>query len=235
MGVEQVVASMMDHNQQRARDLGGYTSRRHYHLDYNGIFGSRHADMVVDVVYHSPNDKEFSVVSETGSKWICKHVLRRLMEAEQESSQSGEKEKTEISPANYYFRLVGTETGSDGTPYYVLQADPKTDRTYLFRGKVWVEGRDFAVAKIEGVPAKNPSAWTKQSDFTHQYQCLDGFWLPAKNDTLTQLHLIGKSHLTIDYTDYQVTRAATASVIPADGPVLRGESGHQDGSGAGTN
>ena len=62
-----------------------------------------------------------------------------------------------------------------------------------------------------------------------------GFWLPAKNDTLTQLHLIGKSHLTIDYTDYQVTRAATASVIPADGPVLRGESGHQDGSGAGTN
>jgi hypothetical protein len=102
------------------------------------------------------------------------------------------------------------ETGADGTPYYVLRAEPKTENTYLFRGKVWVEGRDFAVARIEGEPAKNPSRWTKQSDFHHEYVRLDGFWLPAKNDTLTQLHLLGQSHLTIEYKDYQVMRAESA-------------------------
>ncbi|HUJ39105.1 MAG TPA: hypothetical protein VLW54_01055 [Candidatus Acidoferrales bacterium] len=225
LDTDQVVARMVARNQDRARELGGYSSRRHYHLDYNGILGSRQADMVVDVLYHSPNDKEFSVISQSGSKWICNHVLRRLMQAEQESTQSAEKQKTEISPGNYDFQLLYTETGSDGTVYYVLHAEPKSDSTYLFRGKVWIEGRDFAVARIEGEPAKNPSRWTKQSDFTHQYQCLDGFWLPAKNDTLTQLHLLGRSHLTIDYTDYQVTRAETASANPLGASLLPAEPG----------
>jgi len=226
---QQVVERMVARNHQRARELGGYTSRRHYHLDYNGILGAHQADMVVDVLFHSPNDKEFKLVSQSGSKWICNHVLRRLMQAEQESTQAGEKEKAEISPANYDFRLVNTETGPDGTPYYIFQAQPKTESTYLFRGKVWVEGRDFAVARIEGEPAKNPSRWTKQSDFTHQYQCLDGFWLPARNDTLTQLHLLGRSHLTIDYMDYQVKRAESASGDPAGNSVIRGNQGRVNG------
>ncbi len=207
----QVVARMVARNRERARELEGYRSRRHYHLDYNGVLGSRQADMVVDVLYHSPNEKDFEVVSESGSKWICNHVLRRLMQVEKENSQPGARERTEINPANYDFTFVGVETAADGTPYYVLEAEPKTESTYLFRGKVWVEGRDFAVARIEGEPAKNPSRWTKQSDFSHEYVQLDGFWLPAKNDTLTQLHLLGQSHLTIEYGDYRVRRAEGTS------------------------
>jgi hypothetical protein len=207
----QVVARMVARNQQRARELEGYRSRRHYHLDYTGVLGSRQADMVVDVLYHSPSEKQFSVVSESGSKWICNHVLRRLMQVEQENAQPGARARTEINPANYNFTLLRIDLGADGTPYYVLQAEPRTENTYLFRGKVWVEGRDFAVARIEGEPARNPSRWTKQSDFHHEYERLDGFWLPAKNDTLTQLHLLGQSHLTIEYKDYQVTRAEGAN------------------------
>jgi len=208
---EQVVARMVARNQERARELEGYRSRRHYHLDYNGILGSRQADMVVDVLYHSPSEKDFEVVSESGSKWICNHVLRRLMEVEKENALPGARERAEINPANYDFRLLGRETGADGTPFYVLDAEPKTENTYLFRGKVWVEGRDFAVARIEGEPAKNPSRWTKQSDFHHEYLRLDGIWLPAKNDTITQLRFFGQSHLTIEYKDYQVTRTGGPS------------------------
>jgi hypothetical protein len=208
---EQIVVRMVARNRERARALDGYRSRRHYHLDYSGLLGARQADMVVDVLYRSPSEKQFAVVSESGSKWICNHVLRRLMQVEQENAQPRARARTEINPANYNFRLLSVETGQDGTPYYVLQAEPKTENTYLFRGKVWVEGRDFAVARIEGEPAKNPSRWTKQSDFKHEYQCLEGFWLPARNDTLTQLHLLGQSHLTIDYTDYRVTRAEGAA------------------------
>jgi hypothetical protein len=219
----QIVARMVARNQERARALEGYRSRRHYHLDYNGLLGSRQADMVVDVLYHSPNEKEFSVVSESGSKWICRHVLQRLMQVEQENARPEARQRTEINPENYDFRLLRVETGADGTPFYVLQAEPRTESPYLFRGTVWVEGRDFAVARIEGEPAKNPSRWTKQSDFKHEYLCLDGFWLPAKNVTLTQLHLLGHSHLTIEYKDYQVMRAEGASANPASSSLLRGE------------
>jgi hypothetical protein len=210
----QVVARMVAHNQERARALESYRSRRHYHLDYTGMLGSRQADMVVDVLYHSPDNKEFTVVSESGSKWICNHVLRRLMQVEQENAHTGVRERTEINPENYSFTLLNVETTPEGGSYYVLQAEPKTDNTYLFRGKVWVDGRDFAVARIEGEPAKNPSRWTKQSDFRHD-QSHEGFWLPAHNDTLTQLHLFGQSHLVIEYTDYQVTRAGDSTKPPA--------------------
>jgi len=207
----QVVTRMVAHNQERARTLDGYRSRRHYHLDYSGMLGSRQADMVVDVYYRSPSEKDFQVVSESGSKWICNHVLRRLMEVEKENTQPAAHERTEISPENYTFTLLTTERALDGTLYYVLQAEPRSENSYLFRGKLWVEGHDFAVARIEGEPAKNPSRWTKQSDFHHVYVRLDGFWLPAKNDTLTQLHLLGHSHLTIEYRDYHVTRAQAVS------------------------
>jgi hypothetical protein len=165
----------------------------------------------VDVVYRSPDEKEFTVVSESGSKWICNHILRRLMQVEQENAHA--RQRTEIDPENYSFRLLNTETSPEGTSYYVLEAEPKTDNIYLFRGKVWVEARDFAVARIEGEPAKNPSRWTKQSDFRHDYLSQDGFWLPTRNDTTTQLHLLGQSHLVIEYTGSQVTRAGGAAVM----------------------
>jgi hypothetical protein len=207
LGSDQVVAQMVAHNRERARALEAYRSRRHYHLDYSGVFGARQADMVVEVLYHSPGEKEFAVISESGSKWICNHVLRRLMQVEQENARAGTRERTEINPENYSFHLSGVESATGGSTYYVLQAEPRTENSYLFRGKVWVEGRDFAVARIEGEPAKNPSRWTKQSDFRHEYQCLDGFWLPARNDTVTQLHLLGQSHLIIEYMDYNLTRA----------------------------
>jgi hypothetical protein len=211
---DQVVARMVSRNRQRAGALEGYRGRRHYHLDYTGLFGARQADMVVEVLYHSPDDKEFNVISESGSKWICNHVLRRLMQVEQENARRGARERTEINPENYSFELTAVENTAEGATYYVLQAEPKTASAYLFRGKVWVEGRDFAVARIEGEPARNPSRWTKQSDFRHEYQCLDGFWLPARNDTVTQLHLLGQSHLTIEYTDYELTRAEGSAQSP---------------------
>jgi len=206
---------MVVHNRQRAQALESYRSRRHYHLDYTGVLGSRQADMVVDVLYRSPDQKEFAVVSESGSKWICNHVLRRLMQVEQENARAGARERTEINAENYSFTLLSTETSAEGATYYVMQADPKTENTYLFRGKVWVESRDFAVARIEGEPAKNPSRWTKQSDFRHDYHSEEGFWLPARNDTTTQLHLLGQSHLVIEYSGYQVTRTASESPAPA--------------------
>jgi len=212
---DEIVARMVSRNLERARSLEGYRGRRHYHLDYTGLLGSRQADMVVEVLYHSPDEKEFTVISESGSKWICTHVLRRLMQVEQENARAGARARTEINPENYNFQLQGVETAPDGTTLYVLQAEPRTDNTYLFRGKVWVEGRDFAVARIEGAPAKNPSRWTKQSDFRHDYERLEGFWLPARNDTLTQLHLLGQSHLVIEYMDYQVTRAGGSDTSPA--------------------
>jgi hypothetical protein len=53
---------------------------------------------------------------------------------------------------------VGYEpTGMGGQ--YVLRVSPKSRSKYVYRGKVWVDGTDFAVRRIEAEPAQNPSFW----------------------------------------------------------------------------
>jgi hypothetical protein len=202
----EIVAQMAARNHERAQALKGYHGRRHYHLNYSGVLGERQADMTVEVRYQSPGEKQFTVLSESGSKWICHHVLRRLMQVEQENARRGTRESTEISPENYQFALESTEVTPSGS-FYVLGAMPRTENQYLFRGRIWVDTREFAVARIVGEPAKNPSRWTRRNDFRHDYERVGDFWLPARNETLTQLYLLGKSRLTIEYTDYTLTDA----------------------------
>jgi hypothetical protein len=38
--------------------------------------------------------------------------------------------------------------------------------------------------RIEGHPAKKLSFWIRRADFVRQYQKIDGFWLPQKDQTL---------------------------------------------------
>ena len=41
--------------------------------------------------------------------------------------------------------------------------EPKTKNKFLYRGTIWIDGKDFAVVRIKAEPAKNPSFWTKHS------------------------------------------------------------------------
>ena len=63
---------------------------------------------------------------------------------------------------------------------------------------------DYSVVRIEGHPAKKLSFWIQRADFVRQYQKIEGFWLPQKDQTLVQVRLYGKKVLTIDHRDYVV-------------------------------
>ena len=63
---------------------------------------------------------------------------------------------------------------------------------------------DYSVVRIEGHPAKQLSFWIQRADFVREYQKIEGFWLPQKDQTLVQVRLYGKKILTIDHRDYVV-------------------------------
>jgi hypothetical protein len=67
----------------------------------------------------------------------------------------------------------------------------------------------LAVVRIEGRPAANLSFWIKRADFVREYQKVDGFWLPLKDETLVQVRFYGKKVVTIDHRDYFVRRKST--------------------------
>ena len=208
----QVVNRMVEMNDRRAEALRGYTSLRTYHLELHGVL-KLHADMEVKMTYRYPGDKDFTIVSQSGSAYIRNHVLKRLIEAENESSHQNETRRVAITPENYDFELVGYELdGRDG--YYILQVTPKAKRKYLFKGRIWVGDRDYAIVRIDGQPAKPPSWWTPKVHFVAQYKRVGDFWLPASNKSVTSVRVFGRSLLTIQYKDYDVTSASNVQPLP---------------------
>jgi len=85
LSAEQVVASMVRKNLERSQALEAYRATRIYRLEYRGFPGSRTAEMIVDVKYHSPATKEFSIRSQKGSQLLIDRVFQRMIESEKEA------------------------------------------------------------------------------------------------------------------------------------------------------
>jgi hypothetical protein len=203
----EVVSRLVERNREREEALRKFEGTRVYNVKYTGFFGTHEAAMTVNVNYAAPDSKEFTIVSESGSKFIADHVLKGLLAGEKEAGDAENKQRTALTTDNYEFTLAGIE-GPQDAPQYVLNVKPKKDNKYLYRGKIWVDGKDFAVTRIQAEPAKSPSFWVKKSEVNHRYEKIDSFWLPAENKTDSMIRMGGHAVLSIEYQDYKITDAA---------------------------
>jgi hypothetical protein len=153
--------------------------------------------------YTAPDKLEFSVVSESGSRLLLNRVLLKLLDNERQAMH--DQSKVELSPANYTFDSEGTATDFDD-PCYVLAVKPRQENQFLYRGKVWIEAHDFALAHMEGQPAKSPSFWIKDTQIDSTWSDVQGFWLIQHSRSMSHIRMGGAATLTIDYSDYQVSR-----------------------------
>lgn len=202
--VDQIVDRMVAMNQARAVALRSYTSTCVYHVENENH--NKSADVVVRILYRGADAKETTVVSQSGSELLRNRVLSRLMEGEEEASREENRRRTDLSPQNYNFRLLGYDySGPHG--YYVLELSPKVKSKFIFQGRVWVNADDFAVVRMEGMPAKNPSWWTTHIDVYRSYCKVGDFWLPSRHESIAQVRMFGRSVLTIVYTDYKLLEA----------------------------
>ena len=76
------------------------------------------------------------------------------------------------------------------------------------------------MARMEGEPAKNPSWWTKRNAIHVTYEKIGEFRLPARNETNTQVRIVGSSLLTIVYRDYEILNADAMQVTATSGSML---------------
>jgi hypothetical protein len=134
---------------------------------------------------------------------------------EAESSRRSDREQSRILPKNYDFRLIGTAT-SEGRPAYLLDLIPKTKNKFLIRGRVWVDAEDYAVTRIEGSPAKNPSFWIKSVKIVQRYGKTGPFWLPVLNSSSAEARIFSTTDVTIEYFDYVL--ANRTPVRPSTAP-----------------
>ena len=207
LSADQVAKKLQEQNALRAAALRQFNGTRVYRMRYTGFPSDREAEMVVHVTYKFPDTKTFSVVSQSGSKLIQDRVFKKLLEGEQEASNEENRRESALTVENYFFTSAGYEAGADGNQY-ILNLSPRTKNKYLYRGKIWVDAKDFAVVRIEGEPARNPSIWIKKTEVKHRYMKVNDFWLPAENHTESIIRLGGKAILSIEYKDYKIMSSA---------------------------
>jgi hypothetical protein len=196
---DDIVLRMQEYSRRYRESMQTYRNTRRYHLEYRGIL-KKSADMAVRMSC-APGRKQFEVQSESGSKFLRNRVLRKLLESEAEAAQGAERQKSAIAPDNYEFRLLTNEASPDHS-YYVLEASPRRKAKYLFVGKIWVDSRDFAITRIEGKPAVNPSWWIKEARILQKYRKVGNFWVYDSNESISRVRIGGEAILRIHYDEY---------------------------------
>lgn len=208
---ETLFAKLLERNREREARLRQYSGTRTYRVknDKDKV----RAETQVRMQYRAPATKAFQIVSEKGSETVRKRVFSPLMESEVEAAAGRPRHDSEIIPANYDFELLG-EDDAEGYHCFLVRAMPKRQDKYLFEGRIWIEAREFAIVKIAGRPAKNPSFWTKRVDFVRRYQKIGDFWLPQKDESITQVKIFGRHFFTIDYDQYEIVPVTRADQEP---------------------
>lgn len=98
---------------------------------------------------------------------------------------------------------------------YVLRVEPKRKDRFLYRGRIWVDAKDFAVVRIEADPAKSLSFWVRSTEFRRVYRRVGDFWLPARNRSVSQIRFGGSAKMTIQYTNYEIRNSDAVGNLPA--------------------
>src|SRR5258708_32552116 len=94
--------------------------------------------------------------------------MKKLLQSEQEALKAENQSRIALNQDNYAFTMLGYEQTPSGSRY-VLSVEPLVKSKLLYRGKIWVDAEDFAVVRIEGEPAKNPSFWTRDTKIEQDY------------------------------------------------------------------
>jgi hypothetical protein len=203
--VDEVIAKLVQRDQERRSAFQGYTSVRQYVLE--NTKHHKEAYMIVRMTQCKDGSKEFKILTSSGWSGGRKHVFPKLLEAEAEASRPGSPEDSRMTPENYSFAMLRLDQ-VDGRKTFVLEVAPQKQKKYLMRGTIWVDAEDFAIVRMEGEPAKNPSFWIKSVQFSHKYQKVGPFWLAASDNSVSDARIFGPTELRIDYFDYVVNNAS---------------------------
>ena len=204
----EVIARMLASNRARNEHLQNYSALRHYEVVNPD--GQVSAQALIRVEYRSPGKKTFQKISEDGPWVIRRMVFDRLLQSEEATSSGQEWRESAITEENYTFAIVG-EANVGPNRCYVVTANPKRADKYLFQGQLWIDAQDFGIVRISGRPATRMSLWITRAEFVREYQRIDGFWLPYRDETTVDMKLHGTKLFRIEHQQYVINAKSGSS------------------------
>lgn len=216
---EPTVAQRIDASvARREKDLLGYTAVEHYAVFRNDS-ASPVAEMTVKTAYRAESGKTYQILSESGSAFLRKELLERMLDDERDVTQPATRARALIDSSNYTMTMKDQST-IDGRPCVEMQITPRHSATYLFKGSIWVDSRDGAIVRLEGITSKPASIIAGPTRVSRQYTMLDGYPIATHAAANTSVMLLGQVRIAIDYSNYALWLApgATAGVPEVTAP-----------------
>jgi hypothetical protein len=137
----------------------------------------------------------FEVLSEGGSEYIRKKVLRPILEGEREIVANGDHTRSALTLDNY--EMTRQEPAEDGLVRLFLK--PKRQERTLVDGALLVTEADGDLIRVTGRLAKNPSFWTKRVDIVRNYGRIAGIRVPLSVESVAQVRIAGPSAMSMTY------------------------------------
>jgi len=189
----------------RVESVVSFTVNEHYAVYRSNNEIHPAAEMTVKTTYDQGAGKSYTIISQSGSVIIRKFGLLPLLENEKSINQPGNVERSWFTSANYDMKLKsGGIQRQDGRDCIALSIKPQRKATNLIDGTLWVDAKDYQIARIEGVASKNPSILAGTTQMMRQYQNVDGFAMATHARAESNSFLFGRIVVVIDYSDYQI-------------------------------
>jgi hypothetical protein len=194
--LNEIVRNMERADSERRAQLPQYSDIRRYTFSNDRL--KKASEMLVRSKHRVGQGTEFVILSSQGADGLSGRVFRHVLDAERDASGHGD---TKIDSTNYNFEFLGAETVNDH-PCYKLKLLPKKRNKFLLEGTAWIDRQDFGFVRISGQPSANVSFWVGRPAITMDFEKVGQLWLVARNRSLAQARLMGRSELTIEYSGY---------------------------------
>jgi hypothetical protein len=208
---ESIVAHMQEARARNHAQLRPYQVVRDYQL-----FGKEQnskSDVTAYIDYVPPDVQNFTIHRNHGVN-MGEVIVRKILESEKEilTSQGA----SDVSPANYSFRLVRKDV-LNHQPCYVLELRPLRKDSKLLDGLMWVDATSYMILRMEGQPARAPSWWVRNIHVALEFHAVQGMWLQTALRSTANVRLLGEHTLVSHDVEYKMG-GMEAVAIPVPRP-----------------
>jgi hypothetical protein len=185
--------------------VAAYSVTEHYAVYRNKDENHPAAEMTVKTEYRRDIGKSYTILSESGSEFIRKHVLYTLLDNEKKINLPGAREASWFTSVNYEMKLKpGGIQRLDGRDCLALAISPRRKATNMIEGILWVDAGDGSIVRIEGTATQSPSIFTGPAQVMRRYVSVNGYGMATQARAISESLLLGQTVVTIDYRDYQI-------------------------------
>lgn len=205
---ESIVAHMREARARNRAQLRPYQVVRDYQL-----FGKEQkskSEVTAYIDYVPPDVQSFTLHRSSGVN-MGEVIVRKILESEKELLTH--RGASDVSPANYSFRLLRKDV-LNRQPCYVLELRPLRKDSKLLDGQIWVDASSYLILRMEGQPARAPSWWVHDIHVALDFRAVHGMWLQTALRSTANVRLLGEHTLVSRDVEYNLgdLEAAAAPV-----------------------